>query len=348
MTNQATVDAPLKTAGEDNVEASTETTGKSISGSELANMFATPPAPDAPEEEPIASDTEQVEKPASEPEESTEPTEDNSENDSSLTVDSDSQESDSEEKEVEQESNDPEWYVKRIDKITAQNKAREEELEARITSLEEGKPQETPTIDQVTSVEQLDQLEQQAQDAEDQVDEILDGEPEYDDDGNAVWSVGDQKLSKSQLIDIRKNARQTYRAIPKKRQAITQVSNYRQEVEKEYSFFTDETNPYYEFAQQTINSPMLKKLELDFPEAAGVAALAVRGKMALDAEAKAQEMPKKVAKKATIKSTPPKAPVDTGTVAQPKTPEESATKQTRKLIRTGNVSSKQAINIFKQ
>jgi hypothetical protein len=221
-------------------------------------------------------------------------------------------------------------------------------LEARIASLEEGKPQETPTIDQVTSVEQLDQLEQQAQDAEDQVDEILDGDPEYDGDGNAVWVVGDQKLTKSQLIDIRKNARQTYRAIPKKRQVIAQVSNYRQAVEKEYSFFTDETDPYYEFAQQTINSPMLKKLELEFPEAAGVAALAVRGKMAVDAEAKVKEAPKKLAKKATIKSTPPKAPVDTGTVAQPRTPEESATKQTRKLIRTGNVSSKQAINIFKQ
>jgi hypothetical protein len=307
-------------------------------------MFATPPAPDAPEEPQDDNDDESREEPVIEPVEESEPTEDNSDNDEngSLTI------NDTSEKEVEQESNDPEWYVKRIDKITAQNKAREEELEARIASLEEGKPQETPTIDQVTSVEQLDQLEQQAQDAEDQVDEILDGDPEYDGDGNAVWVVGDQKLTKSQLIDIRKNARQTYRAIPKKRQVIAQVSNYRQAVEKEYSFFTDETDPYYEFAQQTINSPMLKKLELEFPEAAGVAALAVRGKMAVDAEAKVKEAPKKLAKKATIKSTPPKAPVDTGTVAQPRTPEESATKQTRKLIRTGNVSSKQAINIFKQ
>jgi hypothetical protein len=341
MTDTTTVDAPLETAGEDTQEPSQKSAGKSISGSELANMFVTPPAPDAPEDTQDDNDAISREEPVIEPVEESEPTEDNSDNDSSLTVDNDSQE-------VEQESNDPEWYVKRIDKITAQNKAREEELEARIASLEEGKPQETPTIDQVTSVEQLDQLEQQAQDAEDQVDEILDGDPEYDDDGNAVWVVGDQKLSKSQLIDIRKNARQTYRAIPKKRQVLTHVSNYRQAVEKKYSFFTDETDPYYEFAQQTINSPMLKKLELEFPEAAGVAALAVRGKMAEDAEAKAQETPKKVAKKTTIKSTPPKAPVDTGTVAQPRTPEESATKQTRKLIRTGNVSSKQAINIFKQ
>jgi hypothetical protein len=344
MTDTTTVDAPLETAGEDTQEPSQESAGKSISGSELANMFATPPAPDAPEEPQDDNDDESREEPVIEPVEESEPTEDNSDNDEngSLTI------NDTSEKEVEQESNDPEWYVKRIDKITAQNKAREEELEARIASLEEGKPQETPTIDQVTSVEQLDQLEQQAQDAEDQVDEILDGDPEYDGDGNAVWVVGDQKLTKSQLIDIRKNARQTYRAIPKKRQVIAQVSNYRQAVEKEYSFFTDETDPYYEFAQQTINSPMLKKLELEFPEAAGVAALAVRGKMAVDAEAKVKEAPKKLAKKATIKSTPPKAPVDTGTVAQPRTPEESATKQTRKLIRTGNVSSKQAINIFKQ
>lgn len=332
------VDAAPEATGETNVEVSSKPTGnKSVK--DVETMFSISTPQDAPEETPDTSDDE-VEEPASITEEETEPEVEEA------TEETEETESTEEEEESSlKDDNEPEWFKKRINKITAQRKEAEEKIAALEAKLQEvsDEPQKVATVETITDVKALEKLEQDALDAEDQVDAILDEEPEYNSDGDAYWKVGDKELSKSDLINIRKNARQTLRAIPKRKNFVAEQSKANEAVDS-LPFFSDPEDPYYELAQATLKQPIYTELASKIPDAKAAVALMVRGKMAIDAEQ--AEAKKKTAKKTVIKSTPPKAPADTGTVAPASTPEDQSRKSRRKLLKSGNVNRKQAVDLF--
>jgi hypothetical protein len=309
----------------------------------LAAMFAGP-ADDIPEEAPEVSDP-QDEKPADESVAESEPEEESSEEPEE--EEAVAEEEQPEEEEAEDE--EPPWFRKRFNKLTAQRKQAEErvaELESKLAAQEkESSP--ASTVEEVTTFKELDALEKQALDAEDQIDELLDAEPKYDDDGNAYWEIGDNQLSKKQLIQIRKNARTAFRAIPTRREFLKQQESVEKTVES-IPFFNDEDHPYYAVAQETLNSAIYKELAAKIPDAKAAVALMVRGKMAIDAESKNKnsKQVKSDPKPKIPAKTTSKAVSDTGTVRAPVKPEASYRKQLKETVRTGNVGVKDLAQFF--
>jgi len=339
MTDTLTADtAPEAVGQEANTDALTETVGN-ITGSDLANVFATPQSvvEDAPEEEPIDS-AQEDEEPAVEPEQDSEPEE--TPQDSSLTEEEDTTEE--EEADPFEGSDLPIGVQKRINSLTKRLRDAEETID-KLGEQPAAEPEPVSTVDQATTESELETLEQQAIDAEDQIDELLEGEPKYDDEGNAYYQVGDQKLTKSDLFTIRKNARNTYRAIPKRKAFIESQQKTEAQL-NELPYFSDPEDPYYELAQKTLKQPLYQELKGKIPDAKAAVALMVEGYIRRDELNKKKTAPKK---KAVIKSTPPRAPVETNTVVPPQTEEESGLKRKRKLIASGNVDRNQTVNLFR-
>jgi tetratricopeptide (TPR) repeat protein len=346
MTNSTEVDAQPKTAGEEYVDSSTNATTE-ITHDGLARMFGRPEVEDA-ETQKDTSEITEVEEPASDPETDSEPDEDE---ESSLTDEiTDEVEQDTEPEETGDKTQEPAWFRKRIDKLTAQRKEQEERVAQLEKKLEEKEEQETPvnTVDQVLDLKRLEELEKQALMAEEQIDETLDQDPKYDEDGEAYWQLGNNKLSKKQLIDIRKNARQAYRAVPARKEFLKQKAVTDENVSK-LPMFSDPKDPYYDLVQQTLKSPIYRELESKIPDAKASVYLMMRGKMAIDAEVEAAKKPKQ---KSAVPPKPPpsstgRASTDVGTVAPQSTPSEKIIKRKQSLLKSGNVSSEDAVALFR-
>ena len=343
------VDVAPEATGEENVGSPIKpSTG--LTQSDLANVFSQGVKRDVPDKETDTGDTLKVEKPASEPDSESE----SDDEDSSLTVE-DSVDSEPEEIQDEkssddkEESEEPTWFRKRIDKITAQRKDAEERVTALEKKLEEKEAKETPvnSVEQVMNLDQLNALEQQAIDAEDQVDDLLETEPKYDDDGEAYWQVGENKMTRKQLIDIRKNARQAFRSVPTRKQFLQQKAQYDATAEK-YPYMSDPSHPYYGKAQETLNNKMFKDMETQHPGMKIAVAAMMEGLISWDEKAKQAKAQKAPAPKpATIKSTPTsRAATDQGAAIPAPTTESNERKRIDNLKKFGNVQGTEAVANF--
>lgn len=325
--------------------ASPETT-TDMNQEALAKLFANDHLDDATDEETITGD-EEVEKPASEDVAKSETEEEE------ISLNEEVSEEETETKEPESKSEVPDWVQPRIDKLTAQRKAAEErslELEARLKATE-SKEQPVNSVDQTTNVSQLDDLEKQAIEAEEQVEDLLETKPLYErddyDNENPYWLVGDEKMTREQLINIKKNARKAYRAIPARRKFLELKAETDVKLEK-VSFFSDPEHPYYEKTQAALSSPVFKMLEEKIPNAKATVYLMIRGMQADDAEMakSSKKVPSNPAP--IIKSTPAsKAATDTATSPQPSNNTDAERKRNRRILNSGNVSSSDAALLFR-
>ena len=314
--------------------------------SALAKRFSAATEVDVPEEVEDTSDITEVEEPASEVKADSEPDEE----EDSITEDDIEDVEGVDEEALKGKEKPPVWWKERLDKYARQRRKVEDELLILKNKLDEREQEVKPvgTVDQVTDLAELTKLEQQAMEAQDTVDELLDTEPTFNDEGEAVWKIGDNELTKKQLIDIRKNARTSFRAIPERKRFLEQKSKTEANMEK-ISFFSDPQDPYYKFAQDTLNSKLYKDIQNMHPDAKAAVALMIKGKMAIDAEQNKTEAKAAVKTPSKLKSTVTgKAATDTGTTAPTQSNDDLRRKRIDKLKKTpGGVDSAQAVDLFR-
>ncbi len=299
-------------------------------------------------EEEDVSEIDEVDEPADEPQEASEPED----------VESSQEESEDDESEAEEEGTEeePAWFLKRVNTLTSQRKLAEKrivELESKIDALDAKEKDETPSsgVDSVNNIEDLSKLEDNAIQAEDQIDELLETEPEYNDNGDAYWSVDGKQWSRKDLIAARKNARTTFRAIPRRKELLNKREAYDKQVEDE-PYFTDENHPFYQTAQAALKGDFFRENVNRFPETKAVFSLMIKGAMAEAAQKQSKEKKNNIkvpAKEPVLKSTPKsKAAGDTGTVKASSTPEKSQRRRIDKILSKRSVNKAGAVELFKK
>ena len=340
MSNTIEVDTAPEAVDVENV-VSTETPTE-MNQEALAAMFAREETSNVQDEETSASDS-KVEEPASDTDLTSQPEEE----EESFTI---KDETDS--KEIEAKSGTPDWVQPRLDKLTAQRKAAEERAEALEAKLVEKASQESASsLDHMTSISQLDELERQAIQAEDEVEDLLETDPEYAendyDNENPYWLVGDEKMSREQLINIKKNARKAFRAVPAKRKFLEEKTNVDANLEK-ISFFSDPKDPWYGKAQELLSSQVYTDMEIKIPDAKVLAYLIIKGLQVEEVERGNKPSQQTVKPTQIIKSTPAsKAAIDTATSPNPLSDSDNIRKRNKIILSSGNVSSEEAALLFR-
>lgn len=260
---------------------------------------------------------------------------------------------DEEEEDSKDSDDEPEWFKKRIDKLTSQRKQAwdiVDKLEKRVKELEskEEKDESSPfNVNSIDDPTELEDLEKRAIQAQDEVDDLLETDPKYDDDGEAYWIANNKRMTRKELIEIRKNARNTERSIPKRREYLRQKTAIDKETEK-LPYFSDPENPLYDLAQETLNSEFYRTIR-KFPEAKAIVSLMMDGYIFRAAQKqKTDKKDVKVpAKETFIKSSPKgKAAGDTGTSVPEVTPQKSYRKKLEKAKNQGGISQKALATFF--
>ena len=198
---------------------------------------------------------------------------------------------------------------KRVNKLTAKNRALEDEL---ADSRGNPKQEATPTgLESATTIEALGKEAETLNQTLDWVSETLDDWDEfegdnvhYDEDGNKFIKIGQEQYDKKQLKLIKRNTEQTIKkGIPQRRKWIEDKATADQQAGQLFEWYSDPESQEFQLYEQAMADPAYAPI-LTMPNASFLMGVAIEGIKAI--QARQPQTPKGKDKVATTKK--PKAP----------------------------------------